>query len=251
MKIFISTIVMALTFTCFAANFELAKFEQLKKAKNISQMIKYCAQSAPTAVGIENKQHFFAIRYLIGKKDTKFTKQQVLQIVKPFVNAATNDKDKAVIQFIGLQSAGLHSDSQDKAQYIYSKFKNKHPYGIIALRYYREKNYDKALELANKYDLVVVKLRLAKQTKNYDMLWDASKKILLYKKGVKNPKVATSILADMFRFKPKTVTKQQQIQVFEKLSKIYPVPGTDFKQWKQFVSFVSFRYKMLSGKALK
>ena len=83
------------------------------------------------------------------------------------------------------------------------------------------------------------------------MLWKISQQILCYKSGVKNAKVATNILSNMFRYKPANITKQQQIILIEKLSKIYPVAGTDFKQWKQFISTISLKYKALTKKNLK
>lgn len=251
MKKIILFIAMIMSFACFADTFSLTKFEQLKKGNDKQALYKYCAESAPTAVGIQNKQHFFAIRYLIGKKDTKFTKEQVLQIVKPFVDATQKNITKDVIQFVGYQSANLYSDAEAKANQIYKKYNAKMPFGIIANRYIKNKDYIKAEQLAKTYNLIPIQLRLAKINKNYDMLWNASQKILCYKSGVKSPKIATQILSNMFRFKPKTVTKQQQIVLIQKLSKIYPVAGTNFEQWKSFVAFISYRYKTLTGKALK
>ena len=251
MKIFMTFTAMLVVMATFADNFDLAKFEQINKTNNRQAVMKYCAESTPTAIGIENKQHFFAISYLIGKKDTKFTKEQVLQIVKPFVNVAEKPITKDMIEFIGLQSANLVQDSNAKAEQIYKKYNVKMQFGIIANRYIKNKDYAKASEIANKYELVPIQLRLAKTNKDYVALWNTSQKILCYKSGVKNAKKATQILGDMFRYKPSTVTKQQQIALIEKLAKIYPVAGTDFNQWKNFVSLISYRYKVLTGKVLK
>ena len=54
---------MLVAVVAFADNFDLAKFEQLKKTNNRQAVMKYCVESTPTTIGIENKQHFFAIRY--------------------------------------------------------------------------------------------------------------------------------------------------------------------------------------------
>lgn len=251
MKKIILFTAMITSLACFADTFNLTKFEQLKKGSDKQALYKYCAESTPTAVGIQNKQHFFAIRYLIGKKDTKFTKEQVLQIVKPFVDVAQKDITKDIIQFVGYQSANLYSDAEAKANQIYKKYNAKMPFGIIANRYMKNKDYAKAEQLAKTYNLIPIQLRLAKINKDYEMLWETSQQILCYKSGVKNAKVATNILSDMFRYKPKNITKQEQIKLIQKLAKIYPVAGTDFKQWKTFVSFISYRYKLLAGKALK
>ena len=251
MKILISFITLVLTFSCFADKFDLTKFEQLKKAKNQQALLKYCAESTPTSIGIQNKQHYFAIRYLIGKKDTKLTKQQVLQIVKPFIQVSQKQITKDFIQFIAFQSANLIQDADKKAEYIYNTYKIRLQFGIIANRYIKLKQYNKALQIANKYNLVPIQLRVAKVNKDYKLLWETSEKILCFKSGVKNAKKATQILSDMFRYKPSSVTKQQQVQLIQKLSKIYPVAGTDFNEWKNFIAFISYKYKSLTGKTLK
>jgi hypothetical protein len=47
-------------------------------------------------------------------------------------------------------------------------------FGIIANRYIKNKDYAKASEIANKYELVPIQLRLAKTNKDYVALWNTS-----------------------------------------------------------------------------
>ena len=54
----------------------------------------------------------------------------------------------------------------------------------------------------------------------------------------------------MFRYKPQSVTKEQQIELLSKLAQIYPIPGSDFNKWKSFMGFVGYKYKALTGKDL-
>lgn len=58
------------------------------------------------------------------------------------------------------------------------------------------------------------------------------------------------LLANAFRYKSKNVSKEQQIAFLEQIAQMYPIPGTDFNQWKGFMGFVGFKYKALTGKDL-
>lgn len=231
---------------CLAESFDLNKFKQLKDKKETEKLLKYCAQSTPTEIGIQNKQHLYAIKYFTKDENVKFTKEQVLSMVKPFVNVAKNDKTKNMIQFYGLQSAKLYENSNLKAKQIYANYKIKLPYGVIANRFIANKDYKSALQLANKYNLIMIKLKVAKINKDNQMIWNISKNILCYKSGVKNVNKATQILIDMYRYKPQSVTKQQQILFLQQLQKIYPVAGTNFQQWKPFIKVIYFKHKNLS-----
>jgi hypothetical protein len=68
--------------------------------------------------------------------------------------------------------------------------------------------------------------------------------------GCENVTTAHDTLTKMFRFKPASVTKEQQIEFLSKLAQIYPIPGTDFSTWKPFMGFIGFKYKSLTGKEL-
>ena len=87
--------------------------------------------------------------------------------------------------------------------------------------------------------------------KNKEKIWQIGSELLLNDGiGIKNTKVATSALNSVLRYKPKTVTKQQQIAFLEQIAQIYPIPGTDFNDWKAFMGLVGFKYKALTGKEL-
>ena len=54
----------------------------------------------------------------------------------------------------------------------------------------------------------------------------------------------------MFKYRPNSITKEEQIKFLEQISQRYPIPGTDFNQWKGFMGFVGYKYKVLTGKEL-
>ena len=80
--------------------------------------------------------------------------------------------------------------------------------------------------------------------------WKVATKVLLLQGGITNTNKATKFIEDAFRYKPSTVTKEQQVKFIEKLAQIYPIPGTDFNKWKQFMGFIGYKYKALTGKDL-
>ena len=80
--------------------------------------------------------------------------------------------------------------------------------------------------------------------------WNVATKVLLLKGGITNTNKATKLIEDAFRYKPATVTKEQQIEFIQKLAQIYPIPGTDFSKWKSFMGFIGYKYKALTSKDL-
>ena len=80
--------------------------------------------------------------------------------------------------------------------------------------------------------------------------WKVATKVLLLKGGITNTSKATKLIEDAFRYKPATVTKEQQIKFIEQLAQIYPIPGSDFGAWKGFMGFIGYKYKALTGKDL-
>lgn len=87
--------------------------------------------------------------------------------------------------------------------------------------------------------------------KNKEKVWKVGCEFLLNDgEGYNNVASATAALNSVFRFKPLTITKEQQIKFLSKLAEIYPIPGTDFNQWKGFMGFVGYKYKALTGKEL-
>ena len=87
--------------------------------------------------------------------------------------------------------------------------------------------------------------------KNKEKVWKVGCEFLLNDgEGYNNVAAATAALNSVFRFKPLTTTKEQQIEFLSKLAQIYPIPGTDFNQWKSFMGFIGYKYKALTGKEL-
>ena len=110
---------------------------------------------------------------------------------------------------------------------------------------------DEAIECYNKskYSSILYNL-FNYNKKNSQKMWKYGKMTLLTEGGWISSKSANSILTYMFRYKPATVAKEEQVEFLSKLSQMYPIPGTDFNQWKSFMGFVGFKYKALTGKEL-
>ena len=89
------------------------------------------------------------------------------------------------------------------------------------------------------------------KAKNKEEAWKYGKNILINNgQGQTNDVIVNKILTNMFRYKPASVTKEQQIEFLKQVAQIYPIPGTDFNKWKSFMGFVGFKYKQLTGKEL-
>ena len=113
------------------------------------------------------------------------------------------------------------------------------------------KNYEKVIEVSQKYSLYDNNvLQSIKTLKKYDVLWEIGEKALTKQGGYAFSEAATKLIQTMFRYKPATVTKQDQIKFIEQLAQIYPIPGTDFNKWKGFMGFIGYKYKALTGKDL-
>lgn len=111
------------------------------------------------------------------------------------------------------------------------------------------KNYKTEYDYASDYYFNrYVNARDVKHDKN--LTWQYGKQLLFMDGGFNNPVSANNAINRMFRYKPESVTKEQQIEFLSKLGQIYPIPGTDFNQWKVFMGFVGYKYKALTGKDL-
>ena len=118
----------------------------------------------------------------------------------------------------------------------------------LAYHYMKTKKYDDVIRIAPKSNTA---MSIYKKNKDFVTYWNISKQQLttIGDKEIK-AKDATKIIQNMFKYRPKTVTKQQQIAFLEQIAQMYPIPGTDFSQWKGFMGFVGFKYKALTGKDL-
>lgn len=244
-KILLITLAIFSCMVMFADNFNLNKFNEIKKTNKINDLKKYCAESSPTLIGIQNGQHIFAFDFLLKNKN--LTKDQVVNICKPFSDIVKNEKQSLIIGFIALEKAGLYTDAFVLSKQLYDEYKIKMPLERIANYYISKKDYNNANKLIDKYDLVRAKLKMAQTNKDYNSLWQISSNILCDKE-IKNPKIATNILYNMFKFKPNKITKEEQIILLEKLYAKYPPAGANFNEWKDFATFINFKYKFLTRK---
>ena len=105
-------LIILVIFSCvaiFADNFDLNKFNEIKKSNKINDLKKYCVESNPTLIGIQNNQHMLAFDFLL--KNKKLTKEQVINICQPFANLAQNEQQALIIGFIALEKADFSDDA--------------------------------------------------------------------------------------------------------------------------------------------
>lgn len=142
-----------------------------------------------------------------------------------------------------------------------SKFNkiNKRDYNLALVVLYSRNGFDKQAlalvgnnnELKMAYCSNYLIFLLSQPQKDCNKIWSVSSQLLINNNiGDNNYKRATKALNNMFRYKPSNITKEEQIKFLTKISEIYPIPGTDFNQWKSFMGFVGFKYKQLTGKDL-
>ena len=200
----------------FAEPFSSTKAKELK-IKNKDEFSKYCYNAEISKE--TNKQHFMGyVSYLILNKKG-LTKQQIFSEIEKFKTTC---------------------DEQ---------FYNKQLLRLFCTNHF----LDDAIVITSKTGFcpqTIYLCKLLSGAKKYNQMWDISKKTLLIDGGLNLPKHANNIITNMFRYKPASVTKEQQIEFLSKLAQIYPIPGTDFNQWKTFMGFVGYKYKALTGKEL-
>ena len=202
---------------CFAESFSKAKFSDLyKNSRNMVQ--KYCYEAEISKES--NKYHAgFGVNYLVKELKEKDAKNIDAYLNK--FSAILASQRITAIKIKAYYMAGLVQESKDLA------LKNR--------------------QLGSIYKEVLMPFF---KTKDYTVVWEISKANLTKVGGISNPKVALNILNDMFKYIPNTITKEQQIALLETIAQKYPIPGTDFNQWKSFMGFVGYKYKALTGKEL-
>ena len=200
----------------FAEPYSKAKSLQLKGV----QLLKY-SYEAQVSKETDYRQPLRAMKYVKEELKQTMNAQQVQQFMAKYKNSFTT-KDFEVIT------------AQVAAEFG---------------------NYDFAIEFFKKHPDRYILERLSnngykKEIIKNNYYWKLANVVLLQDGGCANVLQANTILTEAFRFKSSTVTKEQQIEFLSKLAQIYPVPGTDFNQWKGFMGFVGFKYKQLTGKEL-
>ena len=208
----------------FAQQYSTAKMKQLIK-KNYMDSIKYAYESQVSDdtgwTHIENAMAYFT--NCIKKSDA--TVQQIDQQIAKFIGKC----NKRVIDRTKIKYYAWCGHEKEAAN--------------ILKNYKTEYNY-----VSDYYFYRYVNARDVKHDKN--LTWQYGKQLLLMDGGFNNPVSANHAINRMFRYKPESVTKEQQIEFLSKLAQIYPIPGTDFNQWKPFMGFVGYKYKALTGKDL-
>ena len=204
--------------SAFAEPYSRIKCDQLSKQKKWKQWGEYCYNSELS------KQS--GIRHAMGVRNYIFRNRKTLKLTKADIQVCL-DKFKNVVNEVALK---------DQVAEIYLAY----DYVDEALKLRSNKDGYFNFKVYNHY-------RIKKQ---YDLAWIYGKKALLANGGFSMPVQAMNTLNNMFRYKPSTITKEQQIEFLSKLAEMYPIPGTDFNQWKSFMGFVGFKYKSLTGKEL-
>ena len=217
MKKITTIFLMFVSVFCFAEAFSKAKFSDLHKNTR-NQLPKYCYEAQISEESNTNHCTFGA-RYLI--KDLKETrKTNIDAFIEKFSKKLNKDRIAAIkIQYYFM--AGLVAESKE-----------------LALTLKNKSNYYKQVI----YPFV--------QSKDYDMIWNISSEMLTKVGGMDSPKTAFLVINNMFKYKPNSISKEEQIKLLEILSEKYPTPGTDFAKWKEFMGFVGYKYKTLTGKQL-
>ena len=155
-------------------------------------------------------------------------------------DATVQQIDQQIAKFAG--KCGKRSIDRTKIKYYAWCGHEKEAANIL-------KNYETEYDFVSDYYFYrYVNARDVKHDKN--LTWQYGKQLLLMDGGYNNPVSANHAINRMFRYKPESVTKEQQIDFLSKLAQIYPIPGTDFNQWKTFMGFVGYKYKALTGKDL-
>ena len=211
-KVLLLIAAVAATFTAFAEDFSMAKYKEILKT-NSSELSKYCYEAS-----VSKESHAghagFAFSYYLKNINKQPTKQQIIEFVK--------------------------------------KYNLKERYQNVALGvcFARAKMIDLAIEhyLKDPDNISISTNIVVHATKRE--LYGVAQKMLFVEGGLNHPKLATELIEKAFRYKPATITKEQQIKFIEKLAQIYPIPGTDFSQWKGFMGFIGYKYKALTGKDL-
>ena len=198
--------------SAFAETFSINKYYQIYKTKNYHKWAEYC-YNAEISVSDAHKQ-INGYRWYLSYN--KFSKEQGLKQLEKFQGKISEKPYKKNIALFLVNIGNIQESIK-----TFDCLQVRH---AIWNYYLREK-------------------------KN-DMMWKSGKDLLLIEGGYDQPTIANKIITHMFRYKPASITKEEQIEFLSKLAQMYPIPGTDFNQWKAFMGFVGYKYKALTGKEL-
>ena len=174
--------------------------------------------------------------------NAEFSKESNLKHFMGYVNYLVLNKK-------GLTKQQIFSEIEKFKSISSENFYNKQLLRLLCINHF----IDDAVKLTEKIGCgghTFYLCNLLKNTKRYNQMWNIGKKTLLCDGGFNSPKHCNSLVTQMFRYKPASITKEEQIEFLSKLAQMYPIPGTDFNQWKAFMGFVGYKYKALTGKEL-
>ena len=132
------------------------------------------------------------------------------------------------------------------------RFKNLSCYNVVVANHYANNGHEKEALQASSKNKTNVYMRLHNYFCKKDKVkaWQYGYKTVINGGiGYTHENVAKTV-HQMFRYKPESITKEQQIEFLKKIAQIYPIPGTDFSKYKALMGFVGFKYKQLTGKEL-
>jgi|GEM_PF-6186406 hypothetical protein len=116
--------------------------------------------------------------------------------------------------------------------------------------YHRDKQYDKALALAVKYERWSNALNTANAMKDRAKIFEYGKKVFL-DTFITTPAAATQTLTTILRPNYAGIVDNAEIADFLKaIADRYPAPDANVEDWKGFMGFVGYRYKSLTGQDL-
>lgn len=240
-KIILFTFCALTAISTFAGAYSQAEAKKFRDAKDYNALKKYAYESE-VSKNSDTGHMYNYFYYLITKTNNKYDASQILKQAQKFKSI------KGYEDGLGYAYALNANVSEAIAQY--EKTKNDKILGILTTKLLSLKKTDQALEIAVKYNLNGRAFNIYKMKKDYTNCWKYGVKVLTIEGGLDNPKRCVQIIHFIFRYKPASVTKEQQIEFLTKLADIYPIPGTDFAEWKSFMGFVGFKYKSLTGKDL-
>ena len=242
-KFLFATLTVLTAITVFAEPYSKQKYKSFNGVAVDER--KYCYQAQ-----ISNETDFFHMfqyfGYLIEDMQKNLTKQEFKQFAKKFEGKISKNTCIDIIgQYaaqIGNEEFALQCFEICKSRFIYNRLYN----------FYKKTNNVEKIDKLMANDKVdnIVKISIAKDKKDYSAQWQLSKKVLLKTGGFEEIKTAQRILTQMFKYRPRTITKEEQVEFLEQIAQIYPIPGTDFNQWKNFMGFLGFKYKQLTKKQL-
>ena len=247
-KLFLIAILAFTACVTFAEQYSVQKAQQLKKNSVIS-FREYCYKAeVSNETNIEHfLQYFNYYRYQLRKY---LTVDEINDLSKKFENKIEEKQFKLNKLYVFATFA--HAEQVIPYVNQYTDSEKNLMLSILCCAYIEQKQFDKAFELIKQGVNSNAFVAFAKKSdvKYKSGLWIAGKNILLANGGLQNPKQANEIIVALFRYKTADITKEQQIEFLSELAEMYPIPGTDFNQWKPFMGFVGYKYKSLTGKQL-